>query len=56
MAEDDDGVMGYAVAALDAKHVHQQQQLAWVPAMREKYVKPVHGMELTPAEVCSTIT
>lgn len=51
IVEDDDGIMGYAVAALDAKHLKQQQTMAWLPAMREKYAKPQQTIELTPAEV-----
>lgn len=49
--EDDHGVMGYAVAAIDAKQLKQRQQLAWRPAMQEKYPKPERNTELTPAEV-----
>jgi len=50
VAEDDEGVMGYAVAALDAKQFRQKHDIAWVPAMCEKYPLPTHGGELTPAE------
>lgn len=52
VVEDDDGVMGYAVAALDAKVLKQRQQIAWTPVMQEKYPKPERCTELTPAEVC----
>lgn len=54
VVEDDDGLMGYCVAALDARHLQQQQQMAWLPAMREKYPKPQQAVELTPAEVLHT--
>jgi len=51
VAEDDEGLMGYAVAALDAKELRRRETLAWIPAMREKYRKPAPSAELTPAEV-----
>jgi len=50
VVEDDHGVMGYAVAAIDAKQLRQRQQLAWRPTMQEKYPKPERTTELTPAE------
>lgn len=50
VAEDEQGVMGYAVATLDAKQLKQRMQLAWTPVMREKYPKPERSTELSPAE------
>ncbi|WAR20929.1 OGA-like protein [Mya arenaria] len=47
---DEEGLMGYAVAALDAKTLKQREAVAWIPALREKYVKPASLPELTPAE------
>ena len=51
VVEDELGVMGYAVAALDAKSFRQKQRMSWLPAMCEKYPKPDKMEELTPAEV-----
>lgn len=51
VVEDDEGIMGYVVSALDAKYLKLRQVMAWLPAMREKYAKPVQSLELTPAEV-----
>ncbi|XP_052771499.1 protein O-GlcNAcase-like [Mya arenaria] len=50
VVEDEEGLMGYAVAALDAKTLKQREAVAWIPALREKYVKPASLPELTPAE------
>lgn len=51
VVEDEQGVMGYVVAALDTKSFRQKQKMSWVPAMCEKYPKPQKMDELTPAEV-----
>lgn len=37
VVEDDDGVVGYALAALDAKQFHKKLELAWLPEMCRKY-------------------
>lgn len=50
VVEDEDGVMGYIVAALDGTSFRQKQKMSWVPAMCEKYPKPQKMEELTPAE------
>lgn len=50
VVEDEKGVCSYALAALDAKMFQQRSQNAWIPAMCEKYPKPVKD-ELTPADV-----
>ena len=55
VVEDELGVMGYSVAALDAKSFKQKQKISWIPAMCEKYPKPQKIEELTPAEVISSI-
>ncbi|XP_029644802.1 protein O-GlcNAcase isoform X1 [Octopus sinensis] len=49
VVEDEKGVCSYALAALDAKMFQQRSQNAWIPAMCEKYPKPVKD-ELTPAD------
>lgn len=37
VVEDDDGVIGYALAALNAKQFYQKVKTAWIPEMRTKY-------------------
>ena len=49
--EDRDGVCGYVLAALDGKIHNTKLEVAWVPAMTEKYPKPEKTDVLTPAEV-----
>ena len=51
VVEDEEGVMGYVVAAADAKQLRQKMNVAWFPSMCEKYSKPENVAELTPAEV-----
>lgn len=34
---DAEAIVGYACAALDAKHFYRQQEVCWMPAMRAKY-------------------
>ena len=51
VVEDEIGVMGYVVAALDSRSFRQKQTMSWLPAMCEKYPKPDKMDELTPAEV-----
>ncbi|XP_052226064.1 protein O-GlcNAcase-like [Dreissena polymorpha] len=50
VAEDDEGLMGYVVAALDSKQLCQRRTIAWTPAMRDKYTKPELITGLTPTE------
>lgn len=50
VVEDEEGICGYALAALDSRDLHRRSTEAWLPAMREKYPK-VDKEELTPAEV-----
>jgi len=40
VVEDDVGVVGYALAALDAKQFHKKLELAWLPEMCRKYPRP----------------
>ena len=45
-------VCGYAAAACDARDLYRKAEMAWLPAMQEKYPKPVvTGNDLTPAQV-----
>lgn len=50
VAEDDEGIMGYVVCGLDATQLYQRAQLAWTPAMCDKYPKPQYTTHLSPAE------
>lgn len=52
--EDDEGICGYACAALDTKVLQQKSALSWMPAMREKYPRTIKG-EQSPADVSSII-
>lgn len=38
--EDDIGLVGYALAALDAKQFHKKLELSWLPEMCHKYPQP----------------
>ena len=53
--EDDEGVFGYALAVSDAKEYHKKVEMAWIPAMKEKYPKPIRDLDLTPAEVICSV-
>ena len=44
-------VCGYAVAAADARDHNRKLEMAWLPAMQEKYPKTDRDDRLTPAEV-----
>ena len=50
--EDDSGVYGYVLAAVNVPDFAIKVDMAWLPAMREKYPKPDKNDNLTPAEVC----
>ena len=50
MVEDDEGICGYACAALDTKELQQKSSISWIPAMCKKYAKTEKG-ELAPADV-----
>jgi protein O-GlcNAcase/histone acetyltransferase len=53
VVEDDVGLVGYALAALDAKQFHKKLELAWVPEMCQKYPQPEKrsGETLSSTEV-----
>jgi protein O-GlcNAcase/histone acetyltransferase len=53
VVEDDVGVVGYTLAALDAKQFHKKLELAWLPEMCRKYPRPEKNAEetLSHAEV-----
>ncbi|XP_021925094.1 protein O-GlcNAcase isoform X2 [Zootermopsis nevadensis] len=40
VVEDDVGLVGYALAALDSKQFHKKLELSWIPEMCHKYPKP----------------
>ena len=44
-------VCGYALATLDSRQHATKTDVAWLPAMRQKYPKPDKTELLTPAEV-----
>jgi len=48
--EDELGVCGYVLAALDAQVHNDKLEKQWVPSMQEKYPKPSSVDNLTPAE------
>lgn len=52
IVEDENEVVGYAVAALDAKQFFAKMEIAWIPEMCSKYpeIKKDHGEMLTPSE------
>ena len=50
--EDDDGVCGYVLAALDSQAFYSQFMKEWAPQVADKYSVPHVGIkELTPEEV-----
>ena len=49
--EDSAGVCGYVLCALDHDAHARRTQNAWIPHLMEKYPKPAHTDNLTPAEV-----
>jgi protein O-GlcNAcase/histone acetyltransferase len=48
--EDEEGICGYVVAAVDAKEYYKKLEIAYLPAMREKYSLVEHQEELSPAK------
>eukprot|EP00918_Siedleckia_nematoides_P037386 GHVU01081099.1.p1 GENE.GHVU01081099.1~~GHVU01081099.1.p1 ORF type:complete len:921 (+),score=115.42 GHVU01081099.1:309-2765(+) len=49
--EDSQGqVVGYALSTLDAAEFHKRADIAYIPAMQEKYPKPQRTEGLSPAE------
>lgn len=57
VVEDDTGICGYALAALDARQLRTKWEVCWVPELLRKYPAPKKegGEMLTPAEVSSVI-
>ena len=51
VVEDDLGVCGYVVMALDAKELAKKSRMGWYPAMCEKYPIPEKKESPSPAEV-----
>lgn len=49
VVEDQEGVCGYALASLDALALQQKCNMAWIPAMCNKYHKP-NKTDLSPSE------
>ena len=47
VVEDDVGVVGYALAALDAKQFHKKLELVWLPEMCRKYPRPEENVQDT---------
>ena len=54
--EDDIGVCGYVLAALDSRSFYDQFVTEWAPEVAKRYPLPHVGIkELTPEEVCTYI-
>lgn len=53
VVEDDTGICGYALAALDARQLRTKSEICWIPELLRKYPAPKKesGEMLTPAEV-----
>ncbi|XP_067658017.1 protein O-GlcNAcase-like isoform X2 [Haliotis asinina] len=49
VVEDEEGICGYALCALDSKQLHQKTKVAWIPSMCQKYPKPDKD-DLSPAD------
>ena len=49
--EDDVGICGYVLMALDAKELGKKYHMSWKPAMAEKYPQPEKKENLSPSEV-----
>ena len=41
MVEDEVGICGYALAAVDCKQFEQKKHIAWLPELIQKYSKPI---------------
>lgn len=54
MVEDDIGVCGYAVGAMNAQQLHEKSMVAWIPVMREKYPL-IQKQQPSPADVSSPL-
>lgn len=54
VVEDDTGICGYALAALDARQLRTKSEVCWIPELLRKYPAPKKesgDTMLTPAEV-----
>jgi protein O-GlcNAcase/histone acetyltransferase len=53
VVEDDVGLVGYALAAMDSKQFHKKLEIAWLPEMCRKYPQPEKrtGETLSSTEV-----
>lgn len=53
VVEDETGICGYALAALDARQLRTKCEICWIPELQKKYPAPKkeNGEMLTPAEV-----
>ena len=50
---DGEDIVGYALAAWNAKTFYKQVEIAWKEEMKNKYPKPAKSKNATTAEVCS---
>jgi len=50
VVEDEDGICGYGLAALDAKQYLKKLEMAWLPELCSKYPEPGKSDMLSPAE------
>lgn len=48
--EDDNGICGYILGALDAKTYYNKLESAWIPELCKKYAKPSKSKSLSPEE------
>lgn len=49
VVEDEDGIVGYAIVALNATSFNQKLALSWIPEMQMKY--PLENISDLPASV-----
>ena len=56
VVEDDNGIVGYAGAALDARQFYTKVRMAWLPEMSQKYPLPTPpastSEKFTTSQVC----
>lgn len=56
VAEDDNGVCGYLVAALDAKKFWTKYEIAYLPDLLQKYERPSDTEQgMTEPQVCNIV-
>lgn len=44
IVEDETGICGYALAALDAQHFNKKLEISWTPEMNRKYPAPTEKL------------